>query len=79
MLEELLAEIRSEKTLKPAVLAGRLNTSVAMVQAMIEDLERLGLLQPVDLSCSEPCGGCSLVDSCTTRVSEKSRLWRLSR
>ena len=57
MLEQLLNEIRKGGTLQPALLARRLDLSTAMVEAMLADLQRMGVLQQVDTACSEPCGG----------------------
>jgi predicted transcriptional regulator len=77
MLERLLNEIRKGGTLQPGMLAERLNLSTAMVEAMLADLERRGMLQQVDTRCSEPCGGCPLVSSCST--GDRGRLWMLAR
>jgi hypothetical protein len=74
MLERLLDEIRKGGTLQPARLAQRLNISVGMVEMMLEDLERRGLLAQIDPNCGPSCGGCSLSDQCTTH-SPKGRLW----
>ena len=64
MLEKLLNEIRNGGTIQPAALAARLNTSIGLVEMMLEELERRGLLAQVATGCNEPCGGCPLVGEC---------------
>ncbi len=79
MLERLLSEIQEGGTLQPAVLAARLDTSVAMVQAMLEELERMGLLRPIEASCGEQaCGGCPMVSACSARPGANGRVWMLA-
>lgn len=78
MLEQLLDLIRKNGTLQPAVLASRLNLSTAMVEAMLDDLKRMGLLQLVDTTCSKPCGSCSMANSCGSQ-GFNGQLWILSR
>jgi len=76
MLEKLLSEIQAGGTLRPATLALRLNTSLEMVQAMLADLERMGLLHEIGGDCGHPaCGGCPLAESCSP--GSKGRLWVL--
>jgi Mn-dependent DtxR family transcriptional regulator len=78
MLEKLLNEIREGGSLQPATLAARLNISLGLVEMMLEDLQRRGLLTQVNASCSEPCGGCPMVGECATN-SPQGRLWMLAR
>lgn len=78
MLEKLLNEIREGGSLQPATLAARLNISVGLVEMMLEDLERRGLLTQVNVDCDEPCGGCPMVGECAIN-SPKGRLWMLAR
>ena len=73
MLERLLNEIRSGGTLQPATLAARLNVSISMVEMMLEDLERRGLLKQIG-NCNTGCHGCSLAESCSSGSSQ-GRLW----
>jgi hypothetical protein len=77
MLEKLMREIRDGGTLQPAVLAARLNISTGLVEMMLEDLERRGLLAQVDTQCSKPCGGCPLVGECAV-TSPQGRMWILA-
>ncbi len=78
MLEKLLGEIRTGKTLQPAQLAARLQVSPAMVQMMLEDLERMGRLSRIDAECgSGACGGCPAVGMCLPQGGDKGRVWVL--
>jgi hypothetical protein len=78
MLEKLLDEIRSNGTMQPGKLAERLDTSVQMVQAMLAELERMGLLRQIDSACHDSCNGCQLGNMCATQGSQKQRLWMLA-
>ena len=73
MLEELLKEIRAGGTLETSVLAARLGTSPQLIEAMLEHLQRAGLIQPY-VNCGEGCQGCSLRDSCGAQSAV--RLWQ---
>lgn len=69
-------EIRSGGTLQPAALASRLNVSIGLVEMMLEDLERRGLIAQVATNCGEPCGGCPLVGECAV-TNPQGRMWML--
>ena len=75
MLEQLLTEIRRGGTLEVGALAARLDTSPRLVQAMLEHLERSGLLSAY-LGCADGCQGCSLKGSCDPSRSSGVRLWQ---
>ena len=75
MLQKLLAEIQSGGTLEPGVLAARLGTSPQMVRVLLEHLERLGRLQPMQDCAPQNCGGCGLAASC---ASAPPRVWKLA-
>jgi hypothetical protein len=77
MLEKLLVEIQTSGTLHTAVLANRLGTSVAMVEAMIGGLKRRGLLREVSLNGEAACGGCPLATSCVSSC-KRSHLWQVT-
>ncbi len=70
MLQKLLAEIEKGGTLNPAALAVRLQTSAALVEMMLEDLERRGMLSRLATQCgsAEACGECSASSACAPRV-----------
>ncbi len=78
MIEKLLSAIRSGGTVQPAALAARLNVSPGLVEMMLEDLERRGLLVQVNTQCGEPCGGCPLVGECAV-TNPQGRMWMLVR
>ncbi len=78
MLEELLNEIRSGRPLQPLALAARLNVSLDMVQMMLEDLERRGLLTRVALDCSQPCQSCSVAELCMPHGRGAGRVWKVA-
>ncbi len=75
MLEKLLAEIRSGGTFETGVLAARLGTTPALVEAMLDHLQRLGQLRPYE-TCGEACGGCSLKAACRANAPGGVRLWQ---
>ena len=73
MLEKLLELISQCGTVQPAVLAQKLDVGPALVEQMIEHLERVGYLKVVE-GCSEShCTGCSVVETCGT---SKIRFWQ---
>ncbi len=73
MLQRLLDEIRQGGTLETKTLAARLDTSPQVVAAMLEHLQRLGLIKGYT-DCSSGCHGCGLKDSCAVQLS--LRLWQ---
>ncbi len=73
MLEELLKEIRAGGSLETGVLAARLNTTPQLVEAMLDHMQRLGLIKGY-ISCADGCQGCSLQGDCATKKSV--RLWQ---
>jgi len=76
MLEKLLNEIRAGGTLETNALAIRLGASPQMIQAMLEHLERSGMIRPYS-TCSDGCHGCSLQASChVDQPGNHVRLWQ---
>lgn len=75
MLERLLAEIRAGGTLEVGALAERLDATPELVAAMLDHLERLGLLRPYE-GCASVCEGCSLRGACAAGEVARMRLWR---
>ena len=73
MLEQLLKEIRNGGSLETHTLAARLGTSPQLVEAMLEHLQRLGLIQNY-ADCGSGCQGCGLRDSCGSQSTV--RLWQ---
>lgn len=74
MLERLLARISQKGAASLAELARELDTSPALVESMLEELERRGYLEPVESCASGHCSGCSVKNSCQT-----PRMWTVGR
>lgn len=66
MLNRLLELLRAGATHRVAELARELDTTSALVEAMLEDLARMGYLRQTGGTCHERCAGCSLARSCAT-------------
>ena len=75
MLERLLHEIRAGGTLEVAALASRLDTSPQLIEAMLEHLQRSGLIQDY-VNCGEGCQGCDLRAACNKSDQRRVRLWQ---
>ena len=76
MLEQLVAEIRAGGTLETSRLAARLGTSPQLVEAMLEHLQRSGLIQAY-AACGDGCRGCSLRDACANEPGrQRLHLWQ---
>ncbi|HSL44859.1 MAG TPA: FeoC-like transcriptional regulator [Anaerolineales bacterium] len=75
MLEQLVKEIRAGGTLETGALAARFGTTPQLVEAMLEHLQRTGLIQSY-ASCSDGCLGCSLQDTCKKPSPDALRLWQ---
>ncbi|MBE3143978.1 MAG: hypothetical protein IMZ61_08655 [Planctomycetes bacterium] len=61
------------------ILAKRLNTSVEMVNALLERLVQFGFIQNLDPPCEDAsCHGCSLSSLCKKTSPTGIRLWTLS-
>jgi len=75
MLEQILNEIRLGGTLETGALASRFGTTPQLIEAMLEHLQRSGLIQAYE-SCSDGCLGCSLQDACKKPTQGAIRLWQ---
>ena len=75
MLERLVEEIRAGGTLETRALALRLNTSPQLIEAMLEHLQRSGLIR-ASARCSDGCQGCGLQDACRQPSPGTIRLWQ---
>jgi hypothetical protein len=75
MLEKLVHEIHSGGTLETRDLATRLGTTPQLIEAMLEHLQRNGLIQGYT-SCNDGCLGCSLQDACKKPNAGTLRLWQ---
>ena len=76
MLSQLLELLREGGTHRVADLARELETTPALVEAMLEDLDRMGYLKRVVGECGGGCAECSLAGLCTT--GEGKRVWTLT-
>ena len=75
MLEQLLREIRAGGTLETGELATRFGTTPQLIEAMLEHLQRSGLIQPY-VNCGDGCSGCGLQDACKKPAAGTFRLWQ---
>jgi len=75
MLDKLLQEIRAGGTLETGTLASRLGTSPQLIEAMLEHLQRSGLIQDY-VNCGDGCGGCNVRDACNKQAQSTIRLWQ---
>ena len=75
LLEHLLALLRQGGVRSLEQVAGELGTSPALVETMLEDLARRGLLHERPASCcAGACQGCSLAGGC--KVGGAGRVWQ---
>jgi DNA-binding GntR family transcriptional regulator len=75
MLERLLQKVESGGTLEVGALAAEFRTSSAMIEAMLEHLERRGAVR----SCTQSgaaCSACSLGATCAVGPVHQIRLWQ---
>ena len=72
MLQELLTILKSGGSLEIGGLAEKLNTSPQMVTAMLDHLQRMGLL-----TAAQDCSGCQLASSCSHGCGPTAPMWQL--
>ncbi len=77
MLKQLINEIRAGGTLETGTLAAHLGTTPQLIEAMLEHLQRTGLIQAY-VSCNDGCLGCNLQDACRKPSSGTMRLWQIA-
>lgn len=65
MLNRLLELLREGGTRRITDLANELDTTPELVEAMLEDLARMGYLKRVSGQCSEKCAACPLAGMCS--------------
>jgi len=75
VLNRLLDILRAGGTHRVADLARELYTTSELVEAMLEDLVRMGYLKRVGGVCAESCGNCPMVGLCAAGSS--GQLWAL--
>jgi len=77
MLSALLAELRSGGTFETRDLAARLGTTPALMEAMLEHLQRLGQVRAYQ-ACPSACHGCGLKEACSSQDRPDGiRLWQV--
>ena len=76
MLDRLLGLLRAGGTRRVADLARELETTPALVEAMLEGLARMGYLRRVGGECAGGCTGCSLAGRCA--AAESGQVWALT-
>jgi hypothetical protein len=64
MLNRMLELLREGGTRRIRNLAVELDTTPDLVEAMLEDLARMGYVRPVGTACSEECTTCPLSGMC---------------
>jgi len=64
MLSRLLNLLHEGGTRRISDLARELDTTPELVEAMLEDLTRMGYVKRVTSQCSEKCSGCPMSDTC---------------
>lgn len=74
MLDRLLAELNSGQTMSVEGLASRLETTPALVEMMLEHLQRQGSIETVE-TCGEGCEVCPLGALC--KPEKRRRLWQI--
>jgi hypothetical protein len=73
MLEQLVKEIQNGGSLETHKLAAQLGTTPQLVEAMLEHLQHLGLIQDF-ADCISGCQGCGLRGACSNPG--MARLWQ---
>ncbi len=76
MLERLLDLVQAGGTRSIDELACALDTTPELIQAMLENLGRMGYLKVVDGACSAPCGDCALASDCGAGAG--SKVWAVT-
>jgi hypothetical protein len=75
MLERLLSLVAEGGVHSYEDLMGHLSVSQPLLEAMLEDLARMGYLRPVNGGCEGHCTACT-IGNCS--VSGPGRLWSLT-
>lgn len=73
MLQRLLELLRAGGARRVADLARELGTTPRLVEAMLEELGRMGYLRPVAGGCGEACSACPVAGLCAAGTS--GQLW----
>jgi predicted ArsR family transcriptional regulator len=76
MLDRLLQTLQAGGTHRVNDLARELDTTPQLVEAMLDDLARMGYLKRVSGGCSGGCGTCPMAGTCAAGSS--GQLWTLT-
>jgi hypothetical protein len=76
MLHKLLRIVCSGGVHSLRQLAGQLDVSVALLETMIDNLARMGYLNPVKAECAGNCNGCPVAGACG--IAGSGRMWALT-
>lgn len=76
VLNRLLELLRAGGSHRVVDLARELETTPALVEAMLDDLGRMGYLKRVGGECGGGCSGCSLAELCA--AGKDGRVWVLT-
>jgi hypothetical protein len=75
-LERLLARMAEGRANTLAELAAAVDVDVDLLEQMLRDLERAGLIRSVALACDSGCGHCPEAALC--RLAHGGRIWSLT-
>ncbi len=75
MLRRLLHLLEEGETRRVDDLARALDTSPALVEAMLETLSRQGYLAPGGQTCSTACEKCPLAGKCAAGMGGSTQVW----
>jgi hypothetical protein len=75
-LERLLKMVGEGGVHSYSELARSLRVSDELLEQMVEDLVRLGYLEPVGGTCSSACGECAMSDLCA--IGGQGQVWTLT-
>jgi Mn-dependent DtxR family transcriptional regulator len=76
MLDQLLDIIRSGGTRRVTDMAGELQTTPEMVEAMLDQLAKMGYLRVIGSEDNTTCDGCSMANLCSSGTG--GRVWALT-
>ncbi|TEU18597.1 MAG: hypothetical protein E3J21_05600 [Anaerolineales bacterium] len=76
MLEHLLSLVGQGGVHSYADLARQLDVSEALLEQMLQDLARMGYLQPVADGCETHCADCPMTGACA--IGGPTRVWTLT-
>ena len=76
MLQRLLELLRAGGTRRVADLARELDTTPRLVEAMLEELCRMGYLRRVRGGCGEACSACTVAGLCA--AGSGGQVWALT-